>query len=568
MMKALSPLKKYKGKVLLAPLLKLFECMSELAMPFLVRYIIDNGITKNNFDYALKCSLILFIIAIIGFLFTLLAQYLASKVSSLYGNDLRKELFDQLNRLSEKELNDFGKEKILTILSNDSFNMQNGVMMFMRLILRPPFLLIGSTIISFTVDIKTGFIFLLTLVGSSFIIFLVMLLSPKRYQAIQNNLDEISLYSSDSLKGARVIRAFNKEEDAKENFSKLTSSYKTKNIKLARLNSLINPFTFFFVNLGIILVIYIGQIDLSSSGLTTGEITSLISYLVSSLAALVMFSRLILSLNKASASNKRINEFFSLKVSDAINGKIAEDYDEILSFKDVTFSYSEGSLPALKNINLSLHKGESIAFIGGTGSGKSTLISLIERIYKPNAGSILYKGIPLEEYDINSLRKEISLVNLKPSIFKGTIKTNLLVGKKDASEEEIAKALKDALAYEFVSKYDDYIDHPVLDNGSNFSGGQKQRLLLTRGLLKGGDLLILDDATSALDYLSEKKIRDNIASKHLTSITISQRISSVRHADRIYVFDKGEIIAFGSHDELLLSCPLYKEINDIQEGNR
>lgn len=237
-------LKKYKGKVLLAPLLKLFECMSELAMPFLVKYIIDNGIAKNNFDYALKCSLILFIIAIIGFLFTLLAQYLASKVSSLYGSDLRKELFDQLNRLSEKELNDFGKEKILTILSNDSFNMQNGVMMFMRLILRPPFLLIGSTIISFTVNIKTGFIFLLTLVGSSFIIFLVMLLSPKRYQSIQNNLDEISLYSSDSLKGARVIRAFNKEEDAKENFSKLTSSYKTKNIKLARLNSLINPFTF------------------------------------------------------------------------------------------------------------------------------------------------------------------------------------------------------------------------------------------------------------------------------------------------------------------------------------
>lgn len=568
MMKALSPLKKYKGKVLLAPLLKLFECITELAMPFLVRYIIDKGISKGNFNYALGCSLILFSFAIFGFLFTLLAQYLASKVSALYGNDLRKELFNQLSSLSEKELNDFGKEKILTILSNDSFNMQNGVMMFMRLILRPPFLLIGSTIISFTINIKTGFIFLLTLVGSSFIIFLVMLLSPKRYQAIQENLDQISLYSTDTLKGARVIRAFNKENDAKRDFSKLTTSYKNKSIKLARLNSLINPFTFFFVNLGIILVVYIGQIDLSSSGLTTGEITSLISYLVSSLAALVMFSRLILSLNKATASNKRINEFFSLKVNEIVNGQTADNSEEILSFKDVTFSYSKDSLPALKNINLSLYKGQSIAFIGGTGSGKSTVISLIERIYKPNSGSILYKGIPLEQYDLNSLRKEISLVNLKPSIFKGSIKSNLLLAKQDASEEEINTALKDALAYEFVSKYDDYIDHPVLDNGSNFSGGQKQRLLLARGLLKGGDLLILDDATSALDYISEKKIRDNIASKHLTSITVSQRISSVRHADKIYVFDKGEIIASGSHEQLISSCPLYKEINDIQEGNR
>lgn len=567
-MKALSPLKKYKGKVLLAPLLKLFECITELAMPFLVRYIIDKGISKGDLNYAIGYSLILFSMAIFGFLFTLLAQYLASKVSALYGSDLRKELYDQLNRLSEKELNDFGKEKALTILSNDSFNMQNGVMMFMRLILRPPFLLIGSTIISFTIDIRTGFIFLLTLVGSSFIIFLVMVLSPKKYQAIQENLDDISLYSNDTLKGARVIRAFNKEEDAINDFQKLTTSYKNKSVKLAKLNALINPFTFFFVNLGMILVVYIGQINVSNGQLTTGEITSLISYLVSSLAALVMFSRLILSLNKATASNKRINSFFALKGVEVKEGKIIEDSNEIISFKDVTFSYSENAMPALKNINLTLHKGESIGFIGGTGSGKSTLISLIERIYEPTSGTIYYKGLPLKEYDIKALRREISLVNLKPSIFKGTIKSNLLVAKPNANEEEIVTALKDALAFEFVNKYNDFLNHPVLDNGSNFSGGQRQRLLLSRGLLKGGELLILDDATSALDYISEAKIRENIANKNLTSITISQRISSIRHADVIYVFDKGEIIASGSHDELLMSCPLYKEINDIQEGNR
>ncbi len=571
---ALTPLKKYRVKVILAPCLKLFECVTELASPFLVRYIIDSGIKNNDWDTTWKLGLLLFSFAVVGFLITMVAQYLAASVASSYSYDLRRSLFDKSASLSEKQLDSFGREKVLTLIGSDSYAMQSGVMMFMRLIFRPPFLLLGSTIISFVIDWRAGLIFLGVVLLSALVIGLVMVLSPKRYASIQSDLDKVSTIGNDSLKGARPIRAFNKQEFEEKKFEKVNESYKKNTISLAKLNSFMNPLTFFLVNAGLIAIVWIGGLDLGDDSLTTGKIVSLISYLVSSLAALTMFSRLILSLNKASASKKRIDSFLSLEPSLQNEAKYSKkdggESDAIVSFENVSFTYGkEGDKNAISNITFSLRKGESLGLIGGTGSGKSTVIGLLTRLYDPSEGEISYRGLPLKGYDLDSLRKEISFVSQRPSLFKGTIRSNMLLGKEDASEEEIVKALQDACAYEFVRSFPEYLDHPVNEGGSNLSGGQKQRLLIARAFLKGGDILILDDSMSALDYLSEQKIRKVLKEKkELTKIIVSQRVSSLKDCDDILVFDNGQVVAEGDDKALRETSPLYADFasSSLEEG--
>ncbi len=571
---ALTPLKKYRVKVILAPCLKLFECVTELASPFLVRYIIDSGIKNNDWDTTWKLGLLLFSFAVVGFLITMVAQYLAASVASSYSYDLRRSLFDKSASLSEKQLDSFGREKVLTLIGSDSYAMQSGVMMFMRLIFRPPFLLLGSTIISFVIDWRAGLIFLGVVLLSALVIGLVMVLSPKRYASIQSDLDKVSTIGNDSLKGARPIRAFNKQEFEEKKFEKVNESYKKNTISLAKLNSFMNPLTFFLVNAGLIAIVWIGGLDLGDDSLTTGKIVSLISYLVSSLAALTMFSRLILSLNKASASKKRIDSFLSLEPSLQNEAKYSKKdgggSDAIVSFENVSFTYGkEGDKNAISNITFSLRKGESLGLIGGTGSGKSTVIGLLTRLYDPSEGEISYRGLPLKGYDLDSLRKEISFVSQRPSLFKGTIRSNMLLGKEDASEEEIVKALQDACAYEFVRSFPEYLDHPVNEGGSNLSGGQKQRLLIARAFLKGGDILILDDSMSALDYLSEQKIRKVLKEKkELTKIIVSQRVSSLKDCDDILVFDNGQVVAEGDDKTLREASPLYADFasSSLEEG--
>ena len=572
-MKALTPLKKYGFKVFLAPTLKLFEVATELFSPFLVRYIIDEGIAKNDWNFTWKASLILFGVALLGFLFTMLAQYLCSRVACDYSHDLRKEVFHKVSSLSDKQLDTFGKEKILTIVNNDTFAMQSGVNMFMRLIFRPPFLFIGATILSFIIDIRAGFIYVGALIACAIVIGVVMVASNEKYTAIQASLDEMTLISGDALSGAKPVRAFNKEEHEETRFNVSVANYKHRNLDLASTNAWLNPLTFFFVNAALILVVYVGGFSGGeNSGLTTGQIVSLISYLVSCLAAMIMFSRMIFALNKASASKKRIDSLLALEGDIKNTGIITKDEEasgsKLIEFKDVSLTYGkEGDKPAVSNLTFRIDQGETVGIIGGTGSGKSTAISLLLRLYEPTSGQIFYRGIPLYEYDLNALRKEISVALQKPSIFKGTIRSNLLLSKKDATEEEMVKALKDALAYDYVSKYDDFLDHEVEEGGANLSGGQKQRLLIARALLKGGDLLILDDCMSALDYLSDQKVRSNISKiKGLTKIIVSQRASSLIDCDKILVFDNGQIIASGKHEELLKSCDIYREIFEIQKG--
>jgi ABC-type multidrug transport system fused ATPase/permease subunit len=341
---------------------------------------------------------------------------------------------------------------------------------------------------------------------------------------------------------------------------------------MAIYNALINPLTFLFINIGMILVVYLGNFGVSEGFLSMGEIVSLIAYLTSSLAALVMFSRLIVSLNKAAASNKRINAFYALEPS-IINAKKYEKSDEvagapIVRFNEVSLTYGkEGEKPAVSDLSFAIPKGAWVGMIGGTGSGKSTTIALLERLYEPSSGTIDYRGLPLDQYDLDSLRKEISLVSQRPSLFRGTIRSNLLLSKGDASEDEMILALKASLAYEFVAQYSDFLDHPIEEAGANLSGGQKQRLLIARALLKGGDLLILDDATSALDFISDQKVRENISAvSGLTKIIVSQRAGSLKECDLILVYGNGSIIAQGTHEELLVSCPIYKDIYDMQKG--
>lgn len=572
-----SPLKKYRGKVILAPCLKLFECVTELSSPFLVRYIIDEGIKNKDWDTTWKLGLLLFGFAVIGFLITLLAQYLAASVASNYSYDLRKALFNKMSSLSEKQLDTFGREKALTLIGSDSYAMQSGVMMFMRLIFRPPFLLLGSTIISFVIDWRAGLVFLGVILLSALVILMVMLLSPARYARIQSDLDSISTLGNDALKGARPIRAFNKQEYEEAKFEKTNESYKKNTISLSKLNSFLNPLTFFFINAGLIAVVWLGNVNVGNGSLTTGSVVSLISYLVSSLAALMMFSRLILSLNKAAASKKRIDSFLALEPL-LTNEKVYSLKDEIkdqplVSFKDVSFTFGkDGDKYAISDISFDLHRGETLGLIGGTGSGKSTVINLLTRLYDPSEGTILYRGLPLKEYDLDSLHQEISFVSQRPSLFKGTIRSNLLLGKEGASEEKIEKALLDACAFDFVMNFPEKLEHPVNEGGSNLSGGQKQRLLIARALLKGGDLLILDDSMSALDYLSEQKIRNVLkAKKDLTKIIISQRVSSLHDCDEILVFENGKIVDRGTDVSLRETSALYKDfassgLEEAKEG--
>lgn len=452
--------------------------------------------------------------------------------------------------------------------------MQNGVNMFMRLIFRPPFLFIGATIFAFTIDFRTGLVFVIALLLCALVIGRIMHSTNQKYSAIQRSLDEMTLISNDVLSGARPVRAFGKEEYEEERFGKSVLTYRERSLSLASTNAWFNPLTFFFVNAALILIVAIGGFsELEDSPITIGEIVSLVSYLVSCLAAMVMFSRMIVSLSKALASKERIDSLLSMKGNIQNSGVINKDEEasgtKLIEFKDVSLTYGnkKGDKPAVSGLTFRIDQGETVGIIGGTGSGKSTAISLLLRLFEPTNGQIFYRGIPLYEYDLNALRKEISVVLQKPSIFKGSIRSNLLLAKKDATEDEMIKALKNALAYDYVSKYDDFLDHEVEEGGTNLSGGQKQRLLIARALLKGGDVLILDDSMSALDYLSDQKVRANISKiKGLTKIIVSQRASSLIDCDKILVFDNGHIIANGKHEELLKTCDVYREIFEIQKG--
>ena len=576
MINAYSYIRYFKKEFILGPTFKMLEVAFELIMPFLMSYVIDVGIEAaqnyGNYNQIIIPGLLIFLLAVLGLCSTLVCQHYASIASQGYGTKLRDALYSKIMNMSLRNVELIGKGNLNTVLSNDVNRLQVSVAMMIRLVLRAPTIVIGSLICAFIIDSHSALIFLGVVILISLILFFILKVSSKKVITTQKKVDKIVTLTNDSLNGIRVIKAFNNEKHEVNKFKEKTQDYYKEMKTVSFINALTNPLTFLIINVAIVLVVYFSSNEIiSESGLTTGELTSLIQYLNQCFVALIAVSNLVIIFTRAFASKKRVEELLNLNEDLENNGTFADLFIEngqnLFEFKDVSFKYNEGENNVVKDLNFTIKKGERVGIIGGTGSGKTTLIKLIERFFDRSEGEILYKGHDIKDYDLNSLHHEISLVNQKAVLFKGTIKSNLLIGKKDASESEMIKALKDACAYDFVKKYDDFLDHQVEENGRNFSGGQKQRLSIARALIKNSETLILDDSTSALDYLTEKELKRHIfENKNLTIIIIVQRVSSLLNCDKIIVMYHGQVESIGTHEELLKTSKVYKEIYSSQYG--
>ena len=578
MEKALQSTKKYIPYFIIGPLFKVIEVIFELLTPFLMKYIVDEGFNAgtldNDYIKIIYPGLIMIAFAVFGFCSTLVCQKLASIASQGTGTELRNKIYRKIINFSNSDIEHFGKGNLVNLLTNDVNRIQSVVAMIIRLVIRAPILVIGSVVCAFLIDIYAGIIFVSIVPLVMFIYFLILKISGKQYKKVQKQNDKIVEKTNDDISGIKAIKSFNNEEKEINEYEQLTSSYYFESKKAILTNELINPLTIFIVNVAIMAVIYLATYTFKSPfivDLRKGDVVALISYLNSILLALIALCNLILVFVKGFSSNARINEFLNYKEVIDNKGKCIKDSlelkENLVKFNDVSLSFNNEN-NVLNHIDFEINKGETIGLIGGTGSGKTLLINVLERFYDFNEGEIFYKGINIKDYDISSLRNDIGLVSQKPHFLKGTIKSNMLIGKSDATDEEIIEALKMSKAYEFVSKYDDLLNHEVLENGKNFSGGQKQRLAIARGILRAKELLILDDSTSALDYLTDKEVRKNLKRKKITTLIISQRCSSIMDADRIYIIEHGEIVGVGTHKKLLKNNEVYKEIYASQTRSK
>ena len=578
MEKALQSTKKYIPYFIIGPLFKVIEVIFELLTPFLMKYIVDEGFNAgtldNDYTKIIYPGLIMIAFAVFGFCSTLVCQKLASIASQGTGTELRNKIYRKIINFSNSDIEHFGKGNLVNLLTNDVNRIQSVVAMIIRLVIRAPILVIGSVVCAFLIDIYAGIIFVSIVPLVMFIYFLILKISGKQYKKVQKQNDKIVEKTNDDISGIKAIKSFNNEEKEINEYEQLTYSYYFESKKAILTNELINPLTIFIVNVAIMAVIYLATYTFKSPfivDLRKGDVVALISYLNSILLALIALCNLILVFVKGFSSNARINEFLNYKEVIDNKGKCIKDSlelkENLVKFNDVSLSFNNEN-NVLNHIDFEINKGETIGLIGGTGSGKTLLINVLERFYDFNEGEIFYKGINIKDYDISSLRNDIGLVSQKPHFLKGTIKSNMLIGKNDASDEEIIEALKMSKAYEFVSKYDDLLNHEVLENGKNFSGGQKQRLAIARGILRAKELLILDDSTSALDYLTDKEVRKNIKKNKITTLIISQRCSSIKDADRIYIIEHGEIVGVGTHKKLLKNNEVYKEIYASQTRSK
>lgn len=574
MEKAYGYLKYYKKQMILGPIFKMFEVVFELIMPFLMSFIIDTGINEavatGHYEKIYIPGLIIIGLILVSFCSTIVCQYYASVASQGFGTKLRNALYEKIVGLSLKDIDMVGKGNLTTIITNDVNRLQVSVAMLVRLVIRAPSLIIGSLICAFIINYKIAFIFVGVIVLVSLILFFVIKFSSKQILRVQKETDNIVTSTNDSLNGIRVVKAFNNENVEIKKFKNSSTKYFNEMKKINLLNALTSPLTYLVINVAIVLVIYFSSDSIiNGTGLTKGELTSLVQYLNQILLALIVVSNLVVIFTKAFASKVRVESILNIK-NEIINDPKVEPHkinngEDLIKFKNVSFKYDESDNDVVKNINFDIKKGQTIGIIGGTGSGKTTLVKLLLRFFNRTGGDILYKGTDIKDYDITALRNEISLVNQKATIFKGTIRSNMLIGKSDATDLEIEEALKKACAYEFISKYDDYLEHPLEEGGKNLSGGQRQRLSIARSILKNGEILILDDSTSALDYLTEKNLKHNIKEiENLTTIIIAQRVTSLMNADQIIVMYHGEVESVGTHDELMKNSKVYKEIYDSQ----
>ena len=547
-------IKPYRVQAVVGFIFKMTEAFLELLVPLVVASIIDNGIAKNDTEYIWRMGGALFLLAITGYCCALVCQYYASYTSQSFGTLIRNDMYEAINNYDWKDIDKIGAPSLITRMSNDVVQLQLALAMTIRLVSRSPFLIIGSLVMAFHIDVKMAMIFVITAPILGFCIYFVISKSTPLYIKIQKTLDRVSLICRENLTGMRVIRAFSRQNEEKHRFEEMTHIQKDMQIHVGRLSALLNPITNTIVNIAIILILYVGGIRVNIGSLSQGEVVALVNYMNQILLSMFAFASVIQIFNKASASYKRVEEVLNIQPHIL---KEEDNYtsSHFVSFNHVSFSY-QGNI-ALKDVSFDVEKNQTIGIIGGTGSGKSTLVNLLCRFYDCDEGHISIEGKSIKTYDLNELRDKIALVPQHAILFKGTIRDNIKWGKKDATDEEIWQALQLSQSH-FVK--DLGLDSEVVSDGMNFSGGQRQRLTIARALVKNADILILDDSASALDFATDAALRKSFKTIESTIFIVSQRISSIMHADKIIVLSHGEVAGIGSHQSLLNNCDIYREI--------
>ncbi len=563
-------LRKYKKHLILGPIFKLLEAIFELIVPFVMAELIDNGINGNNKTYIWQMGGVLVLLAVVGLASALFCQYVASRCSQGFGTELRNVLFYHINNLSMSNSDEYGVSSMVTRFNSDINQVQLGVAMLIRLAIRAPFLVIGATASAIILKPSMCWIFLITAPLVALVLWLIMSKTLPVYTKNQKKLDKITSIAREDLNGMRVVRAFTEQEREQKRFEDSTQAYAKSVIAIGRVSALLNPLSFVIINVAIVGLLLIGGNKINTGNLTQGELIAFINYMTQISLALVVLANVMVLFSKSWASAKRVSELLATKpaITDEGNEEaVAVEGAPAISFKDVSFAYGNGS-PTLKGLSIDIQKGETIGIIGGTGSGKSTLINLLPRFYDVSQGALEIDGVDVKKYPLKQLRSKIGLVPQQAMLFSGTIRSNMQWKKKDASEDEIISALKIAQAYDFVMQKSEGLDAPVQQKGKNFSGGQRQRLSIARALVGNPQIVILDDSMSALDFATDlalrKALNENLP-KDTTKIIISQRATSIKYADKIIVLDKGDVVGIDTHDNLLQSCKIYKEIYDSQQ---
>lgn len=555
----------YKKESVLAPLFKLLEALFELFVPLVMARIIDIGIKNGDIGYILQMGGLLILLGIIGLVCSLTAQYFAAKAAVGFGTALRHDLFQHIQSLSYSEVDTVGTSTLITRMTSDINQVQSGVNLFLRLFMRSPFIVFGAMIMAFTIDWKAAMIFVITIPALSVVVFGIMLISIPMYRKVQSRLDRVTQLTRENLVGARVIRAFNRQKDERENFTEANALLMKVQVFVGKITALLNPVTYIIINVAIVVLLWVGANQVNNGIILQGAVVALVNYMSQILVELVKLANLIINITKSLACANRIQNVMELKPSlkEQNTTEVKEtDSENYIEFDHVTFAYQNAKEPSLTDISFKVKKGQTIGIIGGTGSGKSSLINLIPRFYDATEGKITVGGTDIKNYPLNQIRTMVGIVPQKAVLFKGTIAENMRWGKKDATEAEMMEALKTAQAAEVVEGKEGGLNADILQGGKNLSGGQRQRLTIARALVKKPEILILDDSASALDYATDAKLRKAIKQmdRNMTVFIVSQRSTTIQYADQIIVLDDGKMVGIGTHEELLRSCEVYQEI--------
>lgn len=565
MKRLLRYLRNYKKEGIIAPLFKMLEASFELFVPLVIANIIDIGILNKDMGYIAKMGGILILLGIIGLACSLTAQYFAAKAAVGFGTALRQDLFAHINSLSYEEIDKTGTSTLVTRMTSDINQIQSGVNLVLRLFLRSPFIVAGAMIMAFTIDIKAALVFVIAIPLLALVVFGIMAVSIPLYKKVQKQLDKVLLITRENLTGVRVIRSVCRQDHEIETFKDTNASLMNLQVFVGRISAFLNPVTYIIVNAALIAIIWIGGLQVDQGIITQGEVIALVNYMSQILVELIKLANLIINITKSLACANRLNEVFDLNPSIK---SLTEEYpkgnacEDALSFKHVSFAYGGSKEYSLEDIDFSIKKGDTLGIIGGTGSGKSTLVNLLPRFYDVQKGEVMIDGKNVKDFPLSALRSKFGMVPQRAVLFKGTIRENICFGKEDATEEEIIRALETAQALDFVKSRKDGLDAFVEQGGSNLSGGQKQRLTIARALVGNPEFLILDDSASALDFATDAALRKALRknTKDCTVLIVSQRAATIKDADRILVLDDGKAAGFGTHKDLIQNCEVYREI--------